>query len=265
MTTELGAQAFALLVFPGALSILLFGLVVEGGARALLGAPDGRGLLRQAGPGLRRVAPAAGGAVVLLALAATQVGVPLSPLPTSEHTVFIALGALGAGGWLLWMLAGAETSAGRLLLLGQMVWAVAVLAPALGAGSLIPAEVEGTTLPLDVIARGVAAVTYLAALPALLLLCEPEERFSAGGQIVRLLSWAPQTALFASLVLPSLRDNAAGVLLFVLICIGACLVAALVAIPLRRYPQLRRRTYPQLLVALAVLVVAFGLLAAYLP
>ncbi len=265
MTAEVGAQAIALLLFPGALSILLFGLVVEGGARALLGAPDGRGLLRNARSGLRRVAPAAGGAVVLLALGATQVAVPLSPVPVSEHTVFIALGALGAGGWLLWMLAGADAAAGRLLLLGQMVWVVAVLGPALGAGSLIPAEVQGNPLPLDVIERSVAAVAYLAALPALLLLCEPEERFSPAAQVVRLLSWAPQTALFASLALPTLRDNAAGVLLFALICIGACLVAALVAIPLRWYPSLRRRAYPQLLVVLAVLVLAVGLLSAYLP
>jgi hypothetical protein len=265
MPTEVAVQAIALLLFPGALSILVFGLVVEGGARALLGAPDGRGLLRHARSGLRRVAPAAGGAVVLLALGATQVAVPLSPVPASEHTVFIALGALGAGGWLLWMLAGADAAAGRLLLLGQVVWVLAVLGPALGAGSLIPAQVEGNTLPLDVVERSVAAVAYLAALPALLLLCEPEEQFSVGAQVVRLLSWAPQTALFASLVLPTLRDNAAGVLLFALICVGACLVAALVAIPLRRYPELRRRAYPQLLVGLAVLVVALALLAVYVP
>jgi hypothetical protein len=42
-------------------------------------------------------------------------------------------------------------------------------------------------------------------------------------------------------------------------------VAALVAIPLRRYPELRRRAYPQLLVGLAVLVVALALLAVYVP
>lgn len=264
MSGEVSAQAFALLLFPGALSILAFGLVVEGGARALMGAPDGRGLLRHARSGLRRVAPSAGGAAVLLALGATQVAVPLSPVPASEHTVFLAIGALAAGGWLLWMLAGADPAAGRLLLLGQVVWVVAVLGPALGAGSLRPAEVEGTTLPLQVIERGFAAVAYLAALPALLLLCEPEERFSAGGQVVRLLSWAPQTALFASLVLPNLRDNGAGVLLFALICVGACLVAALTAIPLRRRPALSRRAYPQVLICLGILVLVFGLLAAYL-
>lgn len=265
MTAELAAQAIALVLFPGALSILVFGLIVEGGVRALLGAPDGLGLLRHTRSGLRRVAPAAGGAVVLLALGATQVAVPLSPVPGGEHTVFIALGALGAGGWLLWLLAGADLPAGRLLLLGQVVWMVAVLGPALGAGSLIPAQVEGTTLPLEVVERALAAVAYLAALPALLLLCEPEERFSTAGQVVRLLSWAPQTALFASLVLPPLRDNLAGVLLFALICVGACLVAALAAIPLRRYPELRRRAYPQVLLGLAVLVLGFGLLAGYLP
>ncbi len=264
MTTEFAAQAFALLLFPGALSILVFGLVVEGGARALLGAPDGRGLLRHARGGLRRVAPAAGGAVVLLALGATQVAVPLSPVPASEHTVLLALGALGAGGWLLWMLAGADPVAGRLLLRAQVVWALAVLGPALGTGSLVPAQVENATLPLQVIARGVAAVAYLAALPALLLLCEPEERFSAAGQVVRLLSWAPLTALFAALVLPTLRDNAAGVLLFALICVGACLIAALVAIPLRLRPALGRRAYPQVLTGLGVLVLVFNLLAAYL-
>lgn len=264
MSSEFAAQAFALLLFPGALSILLFGLVVEGGARALLGAPDGRPLLRHARSGFRRVAPAAGGAVVLLALGATQVAVPLSPVPASEHTVFLALGALSAGGWLLWMLAGADPGAGRLLLLGQVVWAIAVLGPALGAGSLMPAEVERTTLPLQVIERIVAAFAYLAALPALLLLCEPEERFSAGGQVVRVLSWAPQTALFASLVLPNLRDNGPGVLLFALICVGACLVAALAAIPLRWRPALRRHAYPQLLIGLGILVLVFGLLAAYL-
>lgn len=264
MTAEFAAQAIALLLFPGVLSILVFGLVVEGGARALMGAPDGRGLLRQARSGLRRVAPAAGGAVVLLALGASQVAVPLTPVPASEHTVFLALGALGAGGWLLWMLAGADPAAGRLLLLAQLVWALAVLGPALAAGSLMPAEVESSTLPLQVIERIVAAVAYLSALPALLLLCEPEERFSASGQVVRMLSWAPQTALFASLVLPTLRDNAAGVLLFALICVGACLVAALMAVPLRRSPVLLRRVYPQLLIGLGVLVLAFGLLATFL-
>lgn len=265
MTAEVAAQVIAVLVFPGALSILIFGLVAERGARALLGAPDGRGLLRHTRSGFRRVAPAAGGAVVLLALGATQVAVPLSPVPPAEHTVFIALGALGAGGWLLWLLAGADIAAGRLLLVGQMVWVLAVLAPALVAGSLIPGQVAGITLPLAVVERSVAAIGYLAALPALLLLCEPEEEFSAGGQVVRLLSWAPQSALFASLVLPTLRDNAAGVLLFALICVGACLVAALAAVPLRRYPELRHRAYPQLLVGLGVLVLLFALLADYLP
>lgn len=265
MTAELAAQALALLLFPGALSILAFGLVAEGGVRALLGAPDGRGLLRHARSGLRRVAPAAGGAVVLLALGATQVAVPLSPVPASEHTVILALGALAAGGWLLWMLAGADPIAGRLLLLGQVVWALAVLAPALSVGSLLPAQVEGATLPLQVVERIVAAVAYLAALPALLLLGEPEERFSAGGQVVRLLSWAPVTGLFASLVLPNLRDNGAGILLFALICVGACLVAALAAIPLRLRPALRRRAYPRVLLGLGVLVLVCALLAAYLP
>ena len=265
MTTEFAAQALALLLFPGALSILVFGLVVEGGARALLGAPDGRPLLRRARSGPRRVAPAAGGAVALLALGATQVAVPLSPVPATEHTVFLALSALGAAGWLLWSLAGADPAAGRLLLLGQLVWAVAVIGPALGVGSLNPAQVEGATLPLQVIERICAAVAYLVALPALLLLSEPEERFSASGQVVRMLSWAPQTALFASLVLPTLRDNAAAVLLFALICVGACLIAALVAVPLRWRPALRRRAYPQVLIGLGMLVLVFGILAAYLP
>lgn len=264
MIQEVALQAAALLLFPGALSILFFGLVVEGGARALLGAPDGRGLWRQVRSGLGPVNPAAGGALALLALGATQVAVPLSPVPATEHTVLIALGALGASAWLLWLLAGAGATAGRLLLLGQVVWVVAVLGPALGAGSLMPAQVEGTTLPLQVIERVAAAITYLAALPALLLLPEPEERFSGSGQVARLLSWAPLSALFASLVLPTLRANAAGILLFALICVGACVLAALAAVPLRQRPELLHRGYPQLLLGLGLVTVVFAILSAYL-
>lgn len=263
MTQEVGLQALALILFPGALSILAFGLVVEGGARALLGAPDGRALLQELRTGRGRLAPAAAGAVVLLALGATQVAVPLSPVPASEHTVLIALVALGAAAWLFWILAGADPAAGRLLLLGQIVWVLAVLGPALGAGSLIPAQVEGTTLPLQVIERIAAGTTYLAALPALLLLGEPEERLSGGGQVVRLLSWGPLSALFAALVLPTLRANAAGVLLFALICVGACVVAALAAVPLRLRPSLRRRGYPQLLLVLGLVTLVLAVLAAY--
>ncbi|MGH7913005.1 MAG: hypothetical protein ACREQM_02605 [Candidatus Dormibacteraceae bacterium] len=265
MSGELLAQAVALLLFPGVVSILVFGLVVEGGARALLGAPDGRGLLREMRGGVRRLAPLGVGGALLLALGTTQVAVPLSPVPPGEHTLLVAIGALAAGGWLLWLLAGAGIVAGRILLLAQVTWAIALLAPALASGSLLPVQLGVTTLPPQVAARVAAGVAYLVALPGLLLLAEREDRFSAGGQVVRMLSWAPQTGLFASLVLPSLRANAAGVLLFALICVGASAVAVIVAVPLRRRPELLQRAYPRVLAALAFIALVLGILATYLP
>lgn len=266
MIGEIVVQAIALLLFPGAASVLVFGLVVEGGARALLGAPpESRFLLGPVRGGLRRMAPTTAVMVLLLSLGATQLPVPLNPVPAGEHTLFIALGALAGAGWFLWLLAGGDPVGGRVLLLAQVVWVVAVLTPALAAGSLLPAQVNVATLPFQIAARAAGAVAYLAALPVLLHLHTREAGFSPGGQIGRLASWGPQTGLFASLVLPALRPNAAGVLLFALICVGASAVAVVAAVPLRRRPDLLLRAYPRLLVVVGVIALGLGIVAIYLP
>ena len=136
---EIGLHSLALLAFPGALTLLLLGVPAEWGAAWALVPerggllPAGRSLLQGVQPSARPLGlpPMATAAALMALLAATQVAVPLSPIPAGERNLMVAAVALGTAGWAAWAWGWNRRELNpRLVLSVQGVWVVAVFAPA---------------------------------------------------------------------------------------------------------------------------------------
>lgn len=226
----LGLYSVALLVYPGALSLLVLGLLVEAGASWALvsGTPLG-GLVRN----MRRMAssralpPTASGTVLLTMLAASQLAAPFNPVPPGERNLLVAGVALACAVWLVWpgSLAGSRSDA-RYLLLVQAGWLAALLALAVGTDTLFPqfvgAAIVASLIPLKL----AAGLLYVLCLPGLLGLAGPLEGRKTVARTARMLLWLPFCGLFASLLFPPAPDDVLGLARF----LGASLLAAALAL-----------------------------------
>jgi hypothetical protein len=271
---DLGRHALALFVYPGLLAVLALGALAESVVLLVL-APGQRRVAfgRLRGAVLARpLSAAALGAALLAALAATQIAAPLNPVPEPERSLLVAAGALSAAGWLSWVAAGADPTAGRFLLLVQGAWLVAVLAPAVVSGTLRPQAVGASQVLTELPLKVTAAVLYLLALPGLLglatgspvnLLPGPFGEARRNVQLLRVALWLPYCGLFASLFLPPVSADARGLASF----LGASLLAMVVAVVLTgaaaRWPAFAQRRYPRTLVVLAGLLLVAASVASF--
>jgi len=178
--TQLLLQVVAILVYPGALTLLLFSLGAEVGAAWAL-APERAGLIpatRALLAGLmpaRRLGwtlpPLAGAGVLMALLATTQVAIPFNPLPPADRNLLVAMMALVGAAWMTWTWGWHRRAADpRLMLVVQFAWLVALLAPAVVQENLRPQVLGAVLVPALMPVKVSASILYLLCLPALLQL-----------------------------------------------------------------------------------------------
>jgi hypothetical protein len=268
---DLALHGFALIVYPGALLVAGAGLVAERAAGRLPAVP--RPAWRRAAdrlPGVPRrawrpqlPAVAAGAltfpvpATVLLAvLAASQLAIPFNPVSSGEQSVLVAVVALVAAAWV------ASTRSEppprpHLVVLAHICWLIAMVGPAVAAGTMRPAALAAITVPIQLPVKVAAAVLALLCLPAVLQLV-PETR-PRPPAVAAFALWLPCCGLFASVFLPPAADDPVGIARFGAETIAAAGVALALAAVLRQ-PRLSSVYWPVLAV-LAALTVALAVLA----
>jgi hypothetical protein len=268
---DLGLHSFALIVYPGALLVVGAGLVAERAADRLLAVP--RPAWRRAAdrllavprrawrPQLPGIAAAAftfpvPATVLLAVLAATQLAIPFNPVSSGEQSVLVAVIALVAAAWM------ASTRSEplprpHLVVLAHVCWLIAMVGPAVAAGTMRPAALAAITVPIQLPVKVAGAVLALLCLPAVLQLV-PETRPRPAAAAAFAL-WLPCCGLFASVFLPPVGDDPGGLALFgAETVVVACVALGLAAVV--RQPRLSSIYWPALGV-LAVLTIALAVLA----
>jgi hypothetical protein len=140
--SAIATHALALLVYPGLITLAVFGFTLEalwsriaGGAQAM---PS---------PRFAR-APIVQVAVALLAiLAAAQVAAPFNPIPPVERNVIVAAAAIGFTAWAELALDPELVARPGLLLVIQSCWLLSVLGPAIEPQSLRPQVLGNVLVP----------------------------------------------------------------------------------------------------------------------
>jgi hypothetical protein len=250
---DLGLHSVALVVYPGAALVLGAGLLAEGVAGRVLPSQQ-----LSWPPGLHLAtaiaAPPAAAAFLLAVLAATQLAIPFNPVSSTEQSVLVAVVTLAAAAWMI-------SAQGLLLrprqaLLGHAGWLIAMLGPAVAAGTVRPAVLAAIAVPIQLPVKAAAAVLALLCLPAALQLV-PETR-PRGPAVACLALWLPCCGLFASVFLPPAADDAAGIARFAGETAGAAAAAVILAV-LARHPRLAPVYWPALAVTAVVTVALAGL------
>ncbi len=240
---DLGLQLLALLVYPGALLIAAVGTVCEVGTGLLF---DGRAGAREAVRHLHGVLrelpgdPTTPLAWLFASLAACGSSVPLAPAASTDGNLLLAAVAQAVAAWLGYAAFPGEEGGARRLLLGQLCWLVALLAPALSSLSLRPQALGAVTVPALMPVKILSGLLYLLCLPVLLgLLSGPERvagrsaprRWSRGargtgaGARLRVFLWLPACGLLASAAMPPPPADPAGALRFLGVVLGVAATA----------------------------------------
>jgi len=132
--SDLALHLLALVLYPGALAALAFGVAAEIAAAWALDRVGPRAALRSllavSGDAAGRLPGPVLLAALLAVLAATQLAVPFNPVSPVERSLLVAVVALAAASWLGWTPAWSAPAARRQLVV-QACWLVALLAPAL--------------------------------------------------------------------------------------------------------------------------------------
>jgi hypothetical protein len=235
---DLALHSLALVVYPGAAMLLLVGAAAELLVPRLASVPGGLrpGRLAPA------IAPPALAVVVLGALSATQLPVPFNPVPPLERSVLVAAVALLAGSWVACAYSRQPPLRPAVVLLAHGSWLMALLAPAVAAGTLRPAALGAVVVTQQIPLKAAAAALYLLCLPAVLQLL-PETCPRPGPAIARAALWLPACGLFAGVYLQPVTEDAAGIVRFALETLAAAVIAVALAVGLER-PRLRRLYWP---------------------
>lgn len=209
--SALASHTLALVVYPGLLTITVFGLVAE---IAWTRARHGAWVM----PERERPSLVIATVALMSMLVAVQLAAPFNPVPSAERNVIVAAIALAFTVWAALALAAEFVPAAGLLLVIQFCWLLAVLGPAVQPESLRPQVLGnilvGSLLPVKV----ASAFLYMLCMPALLRLwplAPPSDRRSRPRlDTVRALCWLPYCGLFTTLFFPPSADDALGILRF---------------------------------------------------
>ena len=256
--SALASHTVALVVYPGLMTIAIFGLVAEvAWSRVRLGT--------WVLPARGRPSPVVATVALLSMLVAVQLAAPFNPVPSAERNVIVAAIVLAFAIWAELVLTVDVVPAPGLLLVIQFCWLLAVLGPAVQPESLRP-QVLGNVLVSSLLPVKVASgFLYLLCMPALLRmwpLTTPSDRRSRPRlDTVRALFWLPYCGLFTTLFFPPSADDLLGVLRFfgITVAVAAlCIVAG--ALMVRRGAEAARGLYrravaPYALVVLVVVVI----------
>jgi hypothetical protein len=253
---SIGTHAVALLLYPGLLCMVAFGMLVEL-AWTRLNRPDwGWPELRR-----RRPSPVVATVAVCSVVAAVQLAAPLNPVPGEERSVVLAAVALAFTAWAELALTVEFVAAPGLLLIVQVCWLLAVLGPAVQPESLRPQVLGNVLVPGLLPVKFACAFLYLLCLPALLRLWpftpaadkRQKQRLDAG----RILTWLPYCGLFTTLFLPPESDDLAGLVRFFGITFGVAAVLVIFGLAVRhRGPNAARGLYTLAIPPFAALVLA---------
>jgi len=252
--TALVAHSLALVVYPGLLTLIVFGALVE-----ITWGRLAHGGWKLSDVPRRRPTPVAATVAICSVLAAVQLAAPYNPLPTEERSVVIAAIALAFTVWAELALTVEHVPEPGILLVVEFCWLLAVLGPAVQPESLRPQVLGNVLVPALLPVKVASGLLYLLCLPALLRfwpLSPPGDRRSRQRfDLARALSWFSYCGLFTTLFVPPSPDGAAAVLRFFGITFGVAALMVLVGLVMdRRGPALARGFYKRAVPPFALLV-----------
>ena len=254
LLVSIASHALALLVYPGLLTIVAFGALVEP-AWMRLSTGEWARLPR------RRPTPVVATVAVCSVVAAVQLAAPLNPVPGDERSVVLAAVVLAFTAWAELALTVEFVAAPGLLLIVQVCWLLAVLGPAVQPESLRPQVLGNLLVPGLLPVKIACAFLYLLCLPALLKLWpftppadkRTRQRLDAG----RALCWFPYCGLFTTLYVPPSSDDLTGLLRFFAITFGVAAVLIVLGLVVRRRgAEAARGLYTRAIPPFAMLVLA---------
>ncbi len=226
---QLATHTVALLLYPGLVTIALFGTVAES---VWMRVSEGRWLRPDFS--LRRPSPVLTTVALSAMLAAVQMSAPFNLVPSDERNLIIAAIALGLTVWVEVALGAELFAESGLLLVVQVCWLVAVLGPAVEPQSLRPQVLGAVLVPSLLPLKVASGILYLLCLPALLKMwpipAPGERRASRRLDAMRVLCWWPYCGLFATLFFPPPPDDLLGLARFLgvsLAVAGFCVLAGL--------------------------------------
>lgn len=250
------AHAVALVLYPGLLLIVAFGVVVElAWMRLCTRTWEWPELPR------RRTSPVVATVALCAVVAAVQTATPLNPVPGDERSVVLAAVVLAFTAWAQLALTVEFVAEPGLLLVVQVCWLLAVLGPAIQPESLRPQVLGNVLVPGLLPAKIACSFLYLLCLPALLRLWpftppadkRIRQRLDAG----RVLTWFPYCGLFTTLFVTPSTDDLGGLLRFFGITfVVAAVVVGFALLIRRRGAELARGLYVRVIAPYAVLVLA---------
>lgn len=258
----LASHSLALVVYPGLVTIAVFGVVAEVAWARLR---HGVWVM----PGRELPSPVAATVALLCMLVAVQLAAPFNPVPSAERNVIVAGVVLAFTIWVELALTTDVLPAPGLLLVVQFCWLLAVLGPAVQPESLRP-QVLGNVLVSSLLPVKVGSgFLYLLCLPALLRLWPltgPADRRSLPRfDTLRALCWLPYCGLFTTLFFPPSGDDLLGLLRFFAISLGVaalCIVAG--GLMVRRGADAARGLYGRAVAPYAAVVLALVVITSFL-
>ena len=243
MTQLLSSAAgatFSLLVYPGLLTIAVFGLAIEVAWSAVARQAIGRPNLRWRRPPTVQVIVA-----LLAMLAATQFASPFNAIPTVDRNLVIAAVAIGFTAWAELALDPELVARPGLLLVIQSCWLLSVLGPAIEPESLRPQVLGNVLVPALLPVKVASGFLYLLCVPALMRLWPmsppAERRARPRFNATRMMLWFPYCGLFTTLCFPPSADDVAGAIRFFGISVIAALLCVLTGTLLARRGAERAR------------------------
>jgi hypothetical protein len=250
------SHATALLLYPGLVTLILAGVVLESIWSAIAGGSAAPPAFRVARPQIVHVAVA-----LLAALAVVQTGAPFNPVPPGERDVIIAVIALGFTTWAALALDPELVAAPGLMLVIQACWVLAVLGPAIEPQSLRPQVLGNVLVPALLPVKVASGFLYLLCLPPLLrlwpVLPPADRRTRPRFDVSRALVWFPYCALFATIFFPPQTDDLIGLARFSGLVAGAAMVTILAGTLLsRRGAERARGLYSRVVTPYSLLVLA---------
>jgi hypothetical protein len=252
---DLALHSLALVVYPGALLAFAVGLLAEGARGRVLATPRLAWPPRPRAIAATALRPPIPTTVLLAMLAATQLAIPFNPVSSGEQSVLVAVVAVVGAAWVA-SARGGPPARPDLAVLAHTCWLIAMIAPAVAAGTMRPAALAAIAVPIQLPVKVGAAVLALLCLPAVLQLV-PETRLRTPA-VASLALWLPCCGLFASVFMPLAADDVGGVALFAGETAAAAAIALLLAVVVRN-PRMASSYWPALGIAAAITVVLAAL------
>ncbi|HEY8863442.1 MAG TPA: hypothetical protein VIO37_04650 [Candidatus Dormibacteraeota bacterium] len=264
LLAALATHALALVLYPGALTAIVFGGLAEiAWTRITRG-----GWSRPDFP-RRRPTPVLAAVLICSILAAVQLAVPFNPVPPEERSVVVAAIALAFTAWAELALTVELVAEPRLLLIVQFCWLLAVLGPAVQLESLRPQVLGNVLVPALLPLKVACGVLYVLCLPALLRLWpfvpKGDRRTHPRLNAARALCWFPYCGLFTTLFFPPSDNDALGLLRFFgITSLVAAVLIGVGAVMERRGAVVARGLYTRVITPFALVVLVMVVATTFL-